>query len=83
MNKINANYGIIITYWNCHSVEGLIIAVDGVKHHGAGDRSDIMNGEPHYVIGWIIIRSPVPVEDEIVIIEIAILRGGVAARDKP
>ena len=83
MNKINANYSIIITYWNSHSVEGLIIAIDGVKHHRTRDRSGVdMKGEPHDVIG-LIIRSPVPVEDEIVTIEIAVLRGGVAARDKP
>ena len=83
MNKIYANYGIIITYWNCYSVEWLIIAIDGVKHHRTRDRSGVdMKGEPHYVTGWII-RSPVPVEDEIVTIEIAVLRGGVAACDKP
>ena len=82
MNEINMNYGIIITYWNCHSIEWLIIAVDGIKHHRTGDWSDVMNGETHSVIGWII-RSPVPVKDEVVIIEIEVLRAGVAACDKP
>ena len=80
---VNANYGIIITYWNCHSVEWLIIAIDRVNHHRTRDRSGVdMKGEPHDVIGWII-RSPVPVEDEVVVIEIAVLRDGVAACDKP
>ena len=80
MNKINANYGIITTYWNCDSVEGLIIAIDRVNHHGTGYWSDVMKGEPRDVV---VIPFSIPVEDEIVIIEIAVLRGGVAACDKP
>ena len=80
---VNKNYGIIITYWNCYSVEGLIIAIDGVNHHRTRDRNGVdMKGKPHDIIGWII-RSPVPVEDEIVTIEIAVLRGRIAACDKP
>ena len=73
---------IIITYWNCHSIEWLIIAIDGVNHHGTRDWSDVINREPHDVIGWII-RSPIPIQDEVVVIEIAVLRGGVTSSDKP
>ena len=77
VSKIN---GIIITYWNSHSIEWLIITIDGVKHHGTGYWSDIMNGEPRDVV---VIPFSIPIDDEIVIIEIAVLRGGVTSRDKP
>ena len=80
VNKINANYGIIITYRNSNSVEWLIIAIDGVKHHGTRDWSDIMNREPRDVV---VIPFSIPIDDEMVIIEIAVLRGGVTSCDKP
>ena len=75
----NINFG---TYRNCHSVERLVIAVYWVDHHRTGYWSDAMNSEPHYVIGWIS-RSPVPVQDEVIIVEVTILRGGVTSCDQP
>ena len=73
---------MVITYGNRHSVERLVIAVDWVDHHRTGYWSDVMNSEPHYVIGWIS-RSPVSIQNEVVIVEVAILRGGVTSYDQP
>lgn len=42
-----------------------------------------MSREPHDVIGWIIIHSSVSVQDEVVIVEVAVLRGGVTSSDQP
>ena len=73
---------ILSTYRNCHSIERLVIAIDRVDHLSAGDGSDVMNSESHDVIGWII-PSPVSIQDEKLIVEVAVLRGGVTSRDQP
>ena len=41
-----------------------------------------MNSEPHYIIGRISC-FPVPVQDEVIAVEVAVLRGGVTSRDQP